>query len=66
MKTLQIIPIFILLVGCASKPVKPCQVERICLQHRVEMLEMLKEHRGLTMELLRTIAELEQEAGGYQ
>jgi len=61
-------PVFlflILLSGCATQH-KPCNVERITSRYRVEMLDSLDRHPSMTMDLLQTIARLENEAGGYE
>jgi hypothetical protein len=52
--------------GCAHRPIKECNLERIANAHRVELSQMLSNYPCTTMELMRTIATLEQEAGGYQ
>jgi hypothetical protein len=54
-----------LAAGCATMP-KPCQVERICREHRADVRQMLKEHPETVMDMLGTIARLEREAGGYE
>lgn len=54
-----------LLAGCVTAR-KPCQVERICHEHNADMRKMLDEYPAATMDLLKTIAELEQETGHYR
>jgi len=58
--------VVMLLSGCASRQPRPCQVERISFKYRDDMLDSLSRHPDMTMDLLHTIAILEQEAGGYR
>lgn len=55
----------ILLTGCSTAR-KPCQVERICNQHNADMQKMLKDYPETTMDILKTIATLEEETGHYK
>lgn len=55
----------LLLSGCATHR-KPCQVERICLSHREDMIAALTNYPVMMRDVLSTIATLEQEAGGYK
>lgn len=52
--------------GCAHRPIKECNLERIANAHRIELSQMLSNSPATTMEMMRTIATLEQEVGGYQ
>jgi hypothetical protein len=52
--------------GCAHRPIRDCNVQRIADSHREELSQMLSNYPSTTMEMLRTIATLEQEAGGYR
>jgi hypothetical protein len=52
--------------GCMTHKPKPCQVERICFRYREDMLDCLTNHTSMMKDILKTIATLEQEAGGYQ
>ena len=56
-----------LLCGCcATRAHKPCEVERVCLRHRADVLKAIDQYPDLMSDVLKTIATLEQEAGGYQ
>ena len=70
--------LLVLLAGCVA-PRKPCQVERICYQHKSALVTALstnlitfesalemRERRAMMTDILKTIAELEQEAGRYK
>jgi hypothetical protein len=52
------------LAGCATR--KECNITLINHRHPGELSAILKEHESLTMDLLHTIAVLEQEAGHYR
>jgi hypothetical protein len=65
LKAVYILAALVLIGGCASKPSKPCNVERIALGHP-DMNQALEDHKELIMDFMHTIAVLEQEAGGYQ
>lgn len=55
-----------LCAGCASAPLKECNLELLKQHHRVELLECLDKYPAVTMEMMQDIARLEQEAGGYR
>lgn len=67
MKILTLTLSTLIVAGCVSHP-KPCQVERLCKAHRAAVLQCLKneELKPMMMDALKTIADLEQQVGGYQ
>jgi hypothetical protein len=66
MKKIKILLLALCLAsGCATER-KPCQLERICREHRADVLEMLDEYPDATMALMKEIAVLEEETGHYQ
>jgi hypothetical protein len=66
MKRAAFILMLIGLSACRTAPRKPCNVERICFGHRDDMLKALKEYPDMMKDILKTIADLENEAGGYK
>lgn len=51
--------------GCVTS-LKPCQVDRIANEHNADLQIMLDKYPKTTMDLLHTIAVLEQETGHYK
>lgn len=64
---LKLIPLVLLLCGCgcASQPRKECNLELLRQRHP-ELQEALKDYPSLIMDMMKTIATLEEEAGHYQ
>lgn len=58
--------ICLVLLGCASKPRKECNLELLRQHYPVEMRELMTQHPGFAMEMFKMITTLEQEAGGYR
>ena len=54
-----------LLCSC-STPRKACQVERISFQYRQDMIDAIGQHPAMMRDILKTMAELENETGHYQ
>ena len=58
--------ILLAFVSCAHQPLRECNLQRIADTHQAELSQMLSNYPSTTMEMMRTIATLEQEAGGYR
>ena len=59
---LATIAVVLVCAGCATK--KPCNLDRISCMHH-DLATALEEHKILIMDMMQTIARLENEAGGY-
>lgn len=66
MKTTLAIIAILALPCCETRPLKPCNVERVCFRDRAETHAVLRDHPAWAMDALKTIALLENEAGGYE
>ena len=64
MKTILTLLLLASITGCATR--KECNITLINQRHPGELSEILKDHQSLTMDILKVIAELEQETGHYR
>jgi len=62
---MKILLLLLLCAGCAHRPLKPCNLDRIAQEH-ADLSAALQEHQALVMDFMRTISILENQAGGYQ
>ena len=65
-KLKPIIWLLLLLLVPACRTQKECNIILINRRHPGELTAMLKEHEAATMDMLKTIADLEAETGRYQ